>query len=366
MGVRQAARWWWDGWVRYAASTYVPRPRRREAATQPTALARGKGQEAAKVLLAFAAIYVIWGSTYYAIGEAVVTVPPVFMVIARGLLAGGVLYLWSRLRGGEPVRARELIDAAPIAALLFGGGYVLVGWAEQRIPTGTAALLNASSPAFVVLIEWLKGLRGRPGKGIVAGLVSGVVGVGLLVASSGGSNGPSIDLLAAAALILASVAWAWGSIKAGQRRSSDPVRSSAIQLLTGAFILLPISFARGEFAPILAGSLTMQSLGALAYLVVFGSLVGFTAYVWLLQRVPAAKVSSHSYVNPLIAVLVGAWLGGERLDLATIAAAGLIVFSVVMIVTSKNVAAGVPAKARKPTRRGFRRLVADLALRMFA
>ena len=117
----------------------------------------------------------------------------------------------------------------------------------------------------------------------------------------------------------------------------------------------------------LEGAVTTQSLGALAYLVVFGSLIGFTAYVWLLQRVPAAKVSSHSYVNPLIAVLVGAWLGGERLDLATIAAAGLIVFSVVMIVTSKNVPAQKQERAgHKPARRGFRRLVTDLALRMLA
>ena len=233
MGVRQAARWWWDGWVRYAATAYVPRPRRREAETQLTAPAGGQSGEAAKVLLAFAAIYLIWGSTYYAIGETVATVPPVLMVIIRGLLAGGALYLWSRMRGGEPVRARELVDAAPIAALLFGGGYVLVGWAEQRIPTGTAALLNASSPAFVVLIERLKGLRGRPGKGIVAGLASGVAGVGVLVASKSAGDGPSIDLLAATALILASVAWAWGSIKAGQKRSGEPVRASAIQLITG-------------------------------------------------------------------------------------------------------------------------------------
>jgi drug/metabolite transporter (DMT)-like permease len=192
------------------------------------------------------------------------------------------------------------------------------------------------------------------------------LGVGLLVASRSSGDGPGIDLIAAVALILASVAWAWGSIKAGQKRSGEPVRTSAIQLITGALILLPISAARGEFKPVLEGAVSLESIGALAYLVVFGSLIGFTAYVWLLQRVPAAKVSSHSYVNPLIAVLVGAWLGGERLDLATIAAAGLIVFSVVMIVTSKNAPQTVQQEARRPARRGFRRLVADLALRMFA
>ena len=367
MGVRQVARWWWEGWVRYAAATYVPRPRRREAVTQPAAPVGGQAGEAAKVLLAFAAIYVIWGSTYYAIGETVATVPPVLMVIVRGMLAGGVLYVWSRARGGEPIRARELVDAAPIAALLFGGGYVLVGWAEQRIPTGTAALLNASSPAFVVLIEWVKGLRGRPGKGMVAGLASGVIGVALLVASSGRSGGPPIDLIAAAALVLASVAWAFGSVLAGRRRSGEPVRNAAIQLLTGALILLPVSVASGEWKAVVAGTITVQSLGALAYLVVFGSLIGFTAYVWLLQRVPAAKVASHSYVNPLIAVLVGAGLGGERLDLATIAAAGLIVFSVVTIVTSRNAPEQKQeSTVRTPARRGFRRLVTDLALRMLA
>ncbi len=355
MGVRQAARWWWNGWVKYASAAVEVRPRVEAAGP---VVQREAGQ-AVGVLLAFAAIYLIWGSTYFAIGETVATVPPVFMVIVRGLLAGGVLFLWSRLRGGEPLRWRELVDAAPVAALLFGGGYVLVGWAEQRIPTGMAALLNASSPAFVVLVEWAKGLRGRPTRGIVAGLLGGVSGVALLVIQS--EIAGHVDLLAAGALVLASAAWAIGSVMAGKRRPSEPARAAAVQLLTGALLLLPASALSGEFKPVLAGALTTDSLVALGYLVVFGSLVGFTAYVWLLQRVPASKVSSHSYVNPLIAVLVGGVLGGEPINAFTLAAAGLIVASVVLIVTSRN----APQEATKRVRAGrvrggFRRLLTDL------
>jgi drug/metabolite transporter (DMT)-like permease len=356
MGVRQAASWWWNGWVGYASAVVEVR--------KPGVLARDvvawradESQKAVGVLIAFALIYLIWGSTYYAIGQTVATVPPIFMVIVRGLLAGGVLLLWSRLRGGEPLRGRELIQAAPIAALLFGGGYVLVGWAEQRIPTGMAALLNASSPAFVVLVEWAKGLRGRPTRGIVLGLSSGVVGVALLVVQSQMTTG-EVDLLAAGALVLASAAWALGSVLAGRRRSGEPARAAAIQLITGALILLPVSAVGGEFGPVLSGALTSESLVALGYLVVFGSLVGFTAYVWLLQRVPAAKVASHSYVNPLIAVIVGAVLGGEPLNAGTIVAAGLIVFSVVQIVRSKQSRAETRAPARAPT--GFRRWIPGL------
>ncbi|HSL69833.1 MAG TPA: EamA family transporter [Longimicrobiales bacterium] len=330
-------RWWWEGWVRHAISSADgvvagERGRRRERAK---AADRERVLEAVKVVLAFGAIYLIWGSTYYAIGEAVATVPPIFMVVVRGMMAGGVLYLWSRLRGGAPLAFRELAEAVPAAALLFGGGYVLVGWAEQHIASGPASLLNASSPAFVVLLEWARGLRRRPGIWLVGGLAAGVLGVVVLVQGRGTGAG-AIDPVAAVALVAASFAWASGSLLASRHQGRDPFRSAAVQLLTGAFLLLPVSAGVGELSTVVSGTISGRSLGALAYLFVLGSVVGYTAYVWLLHHVAASKVASHSYVNPVIAVVLGAMVGGEPLDFPTLVSGSLIAISVLAIVMSSG------------------------------
>ena len=284
-----------------------------------------------RVAAAFAAIYLVWGSTYLAIATSVHDVPPVFMVAVRGLLAGGVLYLWARRRGEAPVTGRELVAMVPTAALLFGGGYVLVGWAEQYVPSGPSALLNSTTPAWVVLFEWLSRRRRRPDARFAIALALGFVGVWLLVRGAGDGGLP---LLPALALVTASVAWAAGTLRTKQHANGDPMRNAAVQLLTGGLLLLPVSVLTGETAQVAAGMET-RSLIALAYLVVVGSLVGYTAYVWLLHHVPASKVASHAYVNPLIAVVLGAALVNERLYTTTVLAAVLILVSVFFIVTEK-------------------------------
>lgn len=285
-----------------------------------------------RVAIAFGAIYLIWGSTYLAIATVVTDVPPVFMVAVRGMLAGGSLYLWARVRGGAPVTAREICDMLPTAALLFGGGYVLVGWAEQEVASGPAALLNATTPAWVVLYEWFGRRRERPGLGFAAALGLGIGGVAVLV---GGSRGASLPLLPALALVGASVAWAAGTVRTRQHAHGDPVRDASVQLVTGGLLLLPASLLLGE-APRIAAGFATSSVLALAYLVVVGSLMGYSAYVYLLHHVPASKVASHSYVNPLIAVLVGAGFGGEDLTMAIGVAACLILCSVYFIVTERS------------------------------
>jgi drug/metabolite transporter (DMT)-like permease len=283
-----------------------------------------------KEVLAFGAVYLIWGSTYLAIAVTVESIPPVFMVALRGVLAGGALYLVLRLRGGAPVSAREMGSALPGAALLFGGGYVLVGWAAQHLDSGVAALLNATVPAFVVVTETVSGARATAGPRVWLGLVVGLAGVGALVWARGGAGG-GMNLLAAGVLLLASFFWAFGSVRFGRAGGRDALRSAAVQLMTSGLLLLPVSVLLGEFQVVLQGGASMPSLLALAYLVVFGSLAGFSAYVWLLHHVPARKAASHAYVNPLVAVLLGAWLGHERLDGATALSAVLIVVSVVLV-----------------------------------
>lgn len=284
----------------------------------------------------FLAIYVIWGSTYLAIAHTVTAIPPIFMVAVRGALAGGVLYLWSRVRGGEPMQLAEMVKVVPTAALLFGGGYVLVAWAEQWVSSGPAALLNATTPAWVVLIEWGSGKRGRPGLRTIAALVAGVVGVGVLV-GGGAGDGARLPVLPAIALVLASAAWGAGTVRARAEAHGNATRSAAVQLITGSLLLLPVSALKGEGSMIIAGA-TGRSLLALTYLIVFGSLIGYSAYVWLLHHVPASKVASHSYVNPLIAVMLGALLAGESVGVHTITAAFLIVVSVVLIITERPAA----------------------------
>jgi drug/metabolite transporter (DMT)-like permease len=291
------------------------------------------------VWLAFAVVYLIWGSTYLAIGKTVEEVPPVFLVAVRGLLAGGALYLFVRWRGAAPVSGGEVLRMVPTAALLFGGGYVLVAWAEQAVPSGPAALLNATTPAWVVLFEWLTRKRKRPALMFAIALGLGLGGVGLLV--NGRAASGTLPVWPAVALVVASIAWAAGTVRARAAANGNPVRDAAVQLLTGGLLLLPVSLGLGEGRAIAAGFAT-SSLLALAYLVVFGSLLAYSAYVWLLHNVSAAKVSSHAYVNPLIAVVLGALLAHERVYATTVIAAALILVSVFFIVRERAPAAPKP------------------------
>jgi drug/metabolite transporter (DMT)-like permease len=305
-----------------------------------------------KIGVAFAGIYLIWGSTYLAIARTVADVPPIFMVCVRGMLAGGILYLWVRRRGGPAVTWREVAAMIPTSALLFGGGYVLVGWAEQSVASGPAALLNATTPAWVVLFEWLAGRRARPSLRFVIALALGVAGVGVLVGVRG-DDASAMPLLEAFALIGASVAWGAGTLRASIRANGDPVRDAAVQLLTGGLLLLPFSALFGEM-PHVAEGFTTASLAALGYLVVVGSLMGYSAYVYLLHHVPASKVASHSYVNPLIAVILGAGIAGEQLTYPMIAAAVLILVSVAFIVGEPKLA-DPKADVRRGSARRFPR-----------
>ncbi|HET9440259.1 MAG TPA: EamA family transporter [Longimicrobiales bacterium] len=300
----------------------------------------------AGVLTGFAAIYLIWGSTYLAIGKTVEDVPPVFLVAVRGLLAGGVLYAWVRWRGALAVTWREVVAMLPTAILLFGGGYVLVAWAEQEVPSGAAALLNATTPAWVVLFEWLTRKRPRPALRFAVAVGLGLGGVALLV---GGGPQASVPVLPALGLVIASIAWAAGTMRARAAAHGDPLRAASVQLLAGGLLLLPISLMLGEGSDIARG-FTTSSLFALGYLIVFGSLVGYSAYVWLLHNVSAAKVSSHAYVNPLFAVLLGSALANERIYASTIAAAVLILVSVFFIV-GERATASRPRESVRPSPR---------------
>jgi drug/metabolite transporter (DMT)-like permease len=280
------------------------------------------------VAAAFATIYVVWGSTYLAIAYAVETMPPFLTMAARMLLAGGALYGWSRSRGEAALTRAEWRWAAVTGALLFLGGYGALAWAEQRIESGTAALLGTTSPLWLVLIQWQRGGR-RPSPGTWAGLVLGMLGVSLLI---GSLEAGWAELLPAAAVLVAAFFWAAGSLRA----SNSPLRGSAsrsagAEMLAGGMVVLVAGLLLGEGPDATAAAFTLRSVGALAYLVVFGSIAAFCAYRWLLQERPPSLVATHSYVNPFVALLLGWMLAGESLGPNVLLAAISIVGAIALL-----------------------------------
>ncbi|HEX6940580.1 MAG TPA: drug/metabolite exporter YedA [Longimicrobiales bacterium] len=302
----------------------------------------------ARVLAAFAAVYVIWGSTYLAIRFAIETLPPFLMAGVRFLVAGALLYGWVRLRGApRPARA-EWKAAAVIGALLLLGGNGAVVWAEQRISSGVAALLVAVVPFWMVLLEWLRPGGVRPTLGVIGGLAVGFAGLAMLI-GPGGSGGGAVDLLGAGALLFGSLTWAVGSIYSRTAAlPKAPLLGTAMEMLVGGALLVLAGALVGEGSRVALEAVTLRSVLALLYLIVFGSLIGYSAYVWLLKVSTPAKASTYAYVNPVVAVFLGWALAGEPLTLRVLVAAAVIIGSVVVITTAR---AGRPEPARRRSRK---------------
>lgn len=306
---------------------------------------------------AFGAVYVIWGSTYLGIKYAIETLPPFLMAGSRFLIAGAALYALARLglgnseRTGERVLASHWRAAAVIGALLFLCGNGGVTWAEGYITSSLAALLVASEPLWIVLLSWLMPGGSRPNGKVWLGLALGFAGVWLLVsagttttAASSGSDGV-MSILGTGAVLAAAVAWAIGSVyslRASLPRS--PLLSAGMQMLAGGSLLLLVGVMTGELARLDFNSVSTRSILAFLYLTVFGSIVAFTAYSWLLHNVSPARVSTYAYVNPAVAVLLGWALAGEAMTTGSLVAAGIIVASVALI-TSRGKSGGEKVEA---------------------
>ena len=292
----------------------------------------GPGSRKAKLALAFASLYLVWGSTYLAIKFAVETIPPFLMSGSRFVLSGAILYLWSRSRG-EPAPTRsQWRDAAIVGTLLLACGNGAVGWAEQFVPSGITALLVASVPIWMVVIDWARPRGKRPTVPVVIGLLIGLAGVGVLAAPGFNGGRGEATGIGAAVLIFGSIAWAAGSIFS---RQSDRPRSSqmstAMQMIAGSIALTLIGLAFGDLQRLDLSAITMKSFLGWLYLVTFGSLVGFTAYAYVLRETTPAKATTYAYVNPVVAVLLGWALASEPITLRTVVAAGIILASVAMI-----------------------------------
>jgi drug/metabolite transporter (DMT)-like permease len=278
-------------------------------------------------MMAYAAIYVIWGSTYLAIRIAVGAIPPLLLMGVRCTAAGLLLLAWSAARR-ERATAAHWRHAAVAGALMIGVTYGALAWAEQRLTSGIAALLSATSPLWLTTMQWRH--VGRPGARTIFGLLLGLAGVAVLV---GAGTVGDVNPKAAAVLIVGTVAWAAGSLYARPPRlPRSATLGAGMPLLVGGLMLLAVSIGTREWARDDVRAVSRASLWALAYLIVFGSVVAFSAYEWLLRVAPASRVATHAYVNPLVAVALGWGVGGEPITAATGAAALVIAASVAMVV----------------------------------
>jgi drug/metabolite transporter (DMT)-like permease len=279
------------------------------------------------------AIYVIWGSTYLAIRYAVESLPPFLMAGARFLLAGAVMYAWRRASGDAAPSGREWRSAAVVGILLLVGGNGGVSWAAQRVASSISSLLVSTLPLWMVLIDALRPGGRRPGWQATVGVLTGFAGAVVLIrpTHAPGDVG-NVDLLGAAAVILAALLWSIGSLYSRTAPlPASPLLATGAEMLTGGAALFCLGTLSGQWGQLDWTSISARSLWGVAYLIVFGSLVAFTAYTWLLRVAPTPLVSTYAYVNPLVAILLGHFLAGEVLTARILVAAAVIVGSVALI-----------------------------------
>jgi len=301
------------------------------------------------VLAAFAAIYLIWGSTYLGIRYAVETIPPFLLGGARFLVAGGILYAWLRFKGELRPAAFHWRNAAIVGGLLLGVGNGGVNWAEQKLASSLTALLIAITPLWFVLLDWLRPGGTRPAFQTMLGIGIGFAGVAMLVGGGNGVRQSGLDLSAVAALMIASISWASGSLYARYTPKPDSAfMAGAMQMLAGGAALFAVGLLCGEGARCDWSGISSRSVWSFVYLTVVGSLVGFTAFSWLLKVSTPARISTYAYVNPVIAVFLGWGIGGEKLTARILWAAGVIVLGVLIITTRKSAPAKMERKAVDP------------------
>lgn len=295
----------------------------------------------ATLFAAFAAIYIIWGSTYLAIRFAIDTMPPFLMAGFRFLIAGSLMYGWAVLRhGARPERAHWMAAAVTGALLLMGGNGAVV-WAEQRVPSGVAALMVAITPCWMVLIDWLRPGGTRPAGQVVMGLGLGLGGIALLVGPQSLMGGEPVDPVGALVLMGGTLCWASGSIYSRHARfASTPSLAAGMQMLVGGTILVAAGLLTHELPRLHPSLVSTKSVLAFAYLITFGAIVGYSAYIFLLRHSTPARVSTYAYVNPVVAVLLGWALAGEPLSARMGVAALIIVGGVALITLSRQPRSG--------------------------
>src|SRR4026209_670969 len=291
-----------------------------------------------KIWIALLALYIVWGSTYLAIRFAVDTIPPFLQAGLRFLISGLILVIWRRAAGDEMPSLKQWRSLAIVGTLLLLGGNGLVSFAEQRIASGVAALIIGTVPLWLVLIEAIRPGGVRPSWRALIGLIVGFGGIYLLIGPSELTGKFQFDILGTLTLITAAFLWSLGSIYS---RSAELPKSALMttgaEMLAGSIPICIVSILFGEWKSFSFAQVSVQSWLALLYLITFGSMIGFVAYIWLLQNAPVSLVATYAYVNPLVAVILGSWLAPEALTGRTLVAAGIIIGSVVFINSARQV-----------------------------
>lgn len=321
------------------STTSVEEPR---PAGAPTALSHTPARTTTLVLIAFAAVYIVWGSTYLAIRVGIESFPPLLLAGFRHLCAGLVLYPIFRWKTGTRPTVAHWRAAVVTGFLLLFIGNGGVSWAEQTVPSGIAALLVATVSLWLVIVDWLRPGGRRPVFKVVVGLLMGFAGMVLLVGPAHLGGSERVDPLGAGILVFASLAWACGSLysKHGGIPIS-PMLSVAMQSIAGGVALLLAGLFTGEFHVLHFAAISARSWLALGYLIVFGSGIGLSAYIYLLQKSTAARVGTYAFVNPVVALLLGWLIADETISLRTVLAAGVILTAVILVITAPH-----PAQAR--------------------
>jgi drug/metabolite transporter (DMT)-like permease len=285
-----------------------------------------------KIWLALLAVYIVWGSTYLVIRFAVETLPPFLSAGIRFLVSGMILLIWRRAAGDALPTRRQWRSAAIVGTLLLLGGNGLVSWAEQTVPSGVAALIIGAVPMFMVIADALRPHGVRPTARVIAGLAIGFTGIYLLVGPSEFSGDMHLNPFGVTALLVAGFLWAIGSI-CGKTLDlpKSALMTTGAEMLTGGVALMAVSAVSGELKGFSFAEVSIDSWLALAYLITFGSMIGFVSYAWLLQNAPIPLVATYAYVNPLVAVFLGNWFAQEPLTPRILSASAIIIGSVVFI-----------------------------------
>jgi len=292
------------------------------------------------LILAFAAIYIIWGSTYLGIRVAVETLPPLLMAGMRFLIAGVLIFSFLKAKGAAWPTLRQWKDQAVIGVFLLLGGNAIVSWCEQTVQSGITSLILGASPIVVVVFDYLKPNGKRPTVGMLIGVGVGIAGIALLLGPDAIPKGERPPALGIIALFFSSICWWTGSFYSKHVKSDTPLlMASAMQMLCGSLTMLLLGLVLGEGSALRLSAVSVPSWVAFAYLVVAGSIVAFPVYVWLLEHSTPAKVSTYAYVNPVVAVFLGWLILGEPMNLRIMLASSIIVGAVAIITIGRTRAA---------------------------
>jgi drug/metabolite transporter (DMT)-like permease len=300
-----------------------------------------------RIWFALITVYIVWGSTYLAIRFAVESMPPFLMAAIRFLIAGGILFIWRKLAGDKMPTKIEWRSAAIVGLLLLTGGNGNVVWAEQRVASGVAALIVGSAPLWMVTIDAIRPGGKKANLQTWTGVIIGFIGIMILISPwNMAQNSQQLDKLGVLSLLLGGFLWAIGSLYSRNARlPGSPLLGTGMEMLAGGAGLLILGTLTGEWGRLDLSTITARSIWGLVYLIVFGALVGYSAYTWLLRNAPTPLVSTYAYVNPLVAIFLGSMLAAEPLTPRILIAALIVVSSVALINTARADRASSGTKA---------------------